>query len=62
LEKNDENLAGDELEEILKRMGADKLAAAYEEVSGKDCGCDKRKQWLNNLHRKFKEWLNRIRS
>ena len=55
-----EKLAGDELEEILKRMGADKLAAAYEEVSGKDCGCDKRKEWLNKKHKQVREWWKNL--
>ena len=56
---DEEKLAGDELEEILKKLGADKLAEAYEEVTGKDCGCSKRKEWLNNLHRRIKNWFKK---
>lgn len=57
-EPEEEKLAGDQLEEILHDLGADNLARLYEEVSGNDCGCDKRKDWLNKLHRRFKDWWN----
>ena len=56
---SDDKLAGDELEEILKKLGADKLQEAYEEATGKDCGCSKRKEWLNNLHKRIKGWFKR---
>jgi hypothetical protein len=59
---DEEPLAGDELEALLKKMGADKLTKAYEEVSGKDCGCDKRKEWLNKKHKQLKDWWARITS
>jgi len=57
-EPDDGPLAGDELEMLLEKIGADKLAELYEEVSGNDCGCDKRKEWLNNLHRRIRDWWN----
>jgi len=46
----DEKLLGDELEDILKQIGADELAEAFEEATGKDCGCEGRKEWLNKIH------------
>ena len=58
--KDNKPLAGDELEALLEKMGVDKLAEKYEEVSGKDCGCDKRKEWLNKKHRQLKDWWARI--
>ncbi len=58
----EEKLAGDELEEILHKLGADKLAELYEEVAEEDCGCDKRKEWLNEKHRQLKDWWARVRS
>ena len=57
-----EKLAGDELEEILHKMGADQLADLYEEMTGNDCGCDKRKEWLNKKHQQFKDWWARVRN
>lgn len=57
---DDEPLIGDELEEFLAKLNMDKLAKKYEEVSGKDCGCDKRKEWLNNFHKRIKNWFKRI--
>lgn len=57
-----ENLAGDELEKILHELGADKLAELYEEVTGEDCGCDKRKEWLNKKHQQLKDWWRRVRN
>ena len=54
-DKKEEKLAGDELEEILHKMGADKLAHLYEEMTEEDCGCEGRKQWLNKMHKKWEE-------
>ena len=34
---------GDIVEDVIKATGLDKF------VDGKDCGCDKRKEYLNNL-------------
>ncbi len=56
----DEKLLGDEVEEILKKIGADKLAEAFEEATDSDCGCDKRKEWLNKLHLWWKNNLPNI--
>lgn len=40
---------GDEVEAIAKAIGADKLAAVIEELTGWNCGCDARKRLLNRL-------------
>lgn len=55
MKENEDKLLGDEVEALIKKIGADKLAEAYEEATNKDCGCEKRKEWLNNIHRKWKE-------
>lgn len=49
----EQKLLGDKVEEIIKKMHGDKLAKAYEKVTGRPCGCQKRKEALNNLHRKI---------
>jgi len=45
---------GDKVERVMKRIGADKVAKAYEQVTKKPCGCQKRKQMLNDLDRKIR--------
>lgn len=50
----EEKLLGDHIEDFLKTIGADKLAEAYEDITGSDCGCDKRKEKLNKLHKRLK--------
>ena len=50
----EEKLLGDEVEEFLHKIGADKLAKMYEDLTGKDCGCKKRKEQLNTIHKKFR--------
>lgn len=50
----EKKLLGDHVEEFLKKVGADKLAEAFEKAFEKDCGCDKRKEKLNNTHKKWK--------
>lgn len=52
--EEEEKLLGDHVEEFLKTVGADKLAEAFENVFDTDCGCDKRKEKLNALHKKWK--------
>jgi len=58
-EEPEEKHLGDNVEDLLHGVGADKLAKLYEEVSGNDCGCNKRKEWLNNLHKRLKAWWAR---
>ncbi len=50
----EEELLGDELEALMEKIGVTKLRDAFEEATDVDCGCDGRKKWLNNLHKKWK--------
>ena len=50
----EEKLLGDQVEEILEKIGADKLAKAYEAITGNDCGCKKRKEALNRMHQRIR--------
>lgn len=56
----DEKFLGNELEKVLKEIGADQLAELYEETTGNDCGCEKRKEWLNAKHAQLKKWWNQV--
>lgn len=40
---------GDAVADLTNLTGIDKLAQAYEQVTGKDCGCKTRQQTLNRL-------------
>jgi hypothetical protein len=40
---------GDEVEALAASVGLDRLATLYEQVTGRPCGCDKRKAILNRL-------------
>ena len=40
---------GDDIEVLAKAMGADRLAKAFEELTGWSCGCPQRKALLNKL-------------
>jgi hypothetical protein len=40
---------GDSLEELTRITGIKQLANSYEAVTGKSCGCEKRKQALNKI-------------
>ena len=40
---------GDKVEKIAKKVKLDKVAKKIEQVTKKDCGCKKRKDWLNRL-------------
>jgi len=39
---------GDDIEKITKATGIKKVVDAIAEATGTDCGCGKRKEWLNN--------------
>jgi len=39
---------GDTIEKIAHAVGADKIAQVIGKVTKKDCGCNKRKEALNN--------------
>lgn len=38
---------GDTIEKITEATGIKKAVEMFSEATGVDCGCDKRKQWLN---------------
>lgn len=40
---------GDDVAAVAHAIGADKAAALWEKVSGKSCGCSKRRKWLNEF-------------
>jgi len=40
---------GDSVEKVMKATGIKKMADKYTEKTGKDCGCGKRKDKLNDL-------------
>lgn len=42
--------AGDTLERLLKKVGADRAAKAWERVAGRPCGCQDRKAWMNSRY------------
>jgi len=39
---------GDTIEKITKATGIKAVVDAFTKTSGKDCGCEGRKEWLNN--------------
>lgn len=48
----DEEL-GEKVEKVIKKVGGDKVAKQVERVTKKPCGCQKRKEWLNQFGRRF---------
>ena len=40
---------GDDIERMTKLLGIKAIAEAYTEATGKDCGCGKRRDALNEL-------------
>jgi hypothetical protein len=40
---------GDTVADLTHLTGLDQLAKLYEQVTGKSCGCDERRQALNQL-------------
>lgn len=50
-----DKLLGDIVEDGLKKVHADKIAAAISSVTKKPCGCAKRKEALNTMHQKIKD-------
>jgi hypothetical protein len=49
-------LAGDVVEAIARRIGADRLAAWWEKQTGKPCGCAERKEKLNRATGRLLRW------
>lgn len=40
---------GDSISEVTRITGIDQLAESYETITGKSCGCEKRKHLLNKI-------------
>jgi hypothetical protein len=40
---------GDAIADLAHLTGLDRVAKAYEKITGKSCGCEQRRQTLNNL-------------
>ena len=49
MEKNKSKGLGDTIEKITKATGIKKVVEKVSEVTGKDCGCNDRKNTLNKL-------------
>lgn len=52
---------GDTIARAAKLIGADKLARVYTEATGRDCGCEARREALNRFGEKVKENLVSLR-
>ena len=53
-------LLGDKVERILHQAGVHKVVNIIEKKTGKDCGCKKRKQFLNKMHKQMQDMRDRI--
>lgn len=51
--------AGDVVAAIARRIGADRLAAWWQEKTGRPCGCEGRKAALNRATERLLKWLGR---
>jgi hypothetical protein len=52
-------LAGDVVESIARRIGADRLAAWWTKRTGIDCGCAGRKEAMNRASETLLRWAGR---
>jgi len=52
---------GDQVAAAIHASGLDKLAHAYTSLTGRDCGCGKRQEALNQFGEKVKENLAVLR-
>lgn len=55
MEKQRSRGLGDTVHKIAKALGADKIAEKYEDITGKDCGCEKRREALNDILSYYRE-------
>ena len=49
MENNKSKVLGDSIEKFTKTTGIKKIVDKVSKTTGKDCGCDKRKETLNRL-------------
>jgi hypothetical protein len=54
-------LAGNVVEALAKRIGADRLAKLWEQWTGLPCGCEERKAKLNAATEKLLKWARWLR-
>lgn len=40
---------GDQVADLTHVTGVDQLARLYTQLTGKDCGCKQRQEWLNRM-------------
>jgi hypothetical protein len=53
-------LAGDLVAALTHKLGVDRAAKYLAKLAGKpDCGCEKRRVWLNRLDARLRSWLIR---
>lgn len=52
-----DRLLGDIVEDGLKKIHVDKIATALSSITKKPCGCNKRKEALNEMHQRIKNRL-----
>lgn len=50
-----QKLLGDLTADVLRKLRADRVAAAYARITKKPCGCAKRQAALNELHEKWND-------
>jgi hypothetical protein len=51
--EEDKKLLGDRVEQVITILGGKQVSKAIERVTKKPCGCARRKEKLNNLHRRL---------
>jgi hypothetical protein len=48
---------GDHVKAAIEALGLDRAAKFFKLIDGKNCGCEKRRQWLNSLDASARAWL-----
>lgn len=54
-------LIGTQLARAIHAVGGDKVAAAYTRKTGRDCGCGKREEKLNEADRKVRAGVEKVK-
>jgi hypothetical protein len=49
LRKSPPMFLGDKLEKVFSLLGIKKISKQYEKVTGRSCGCEKRREALNRI-------------
>jgi hypothetical protein len=53
-------MAGDLVEALAKRIGADRLAKLWEQWTGQPCNCQARREAMNRATEKLTKWARRL--